>query len=78
MMEDFDLDFRYIAMKQNLTVLVGHLTEALNDTPKKFKSQSERIGYHFSMLEPSVKLRLYKLYKIDFEMFGYRATEYLW
>ena len=76
-MEEFDSDFQYIAKKQNLTVLSGHLTEVLNDTPKNFSSQTERIKFHFSMLDSSVKLRLYNLYKIDFEMFGYCATDFL-
>ena len=69
-MEEFDSDIQYIAKKENLTVLLDHLTEALNDTPKNFRSQTERIKFYFSMLDSSVKLRLYNLYKIDFEMFG--------
>ena len=77
-MEEFDRDFQYIATKRNLTVLLGHLTEALNDSPKNFRSQAERIEHYFSMLDQSVKLRLYNLYDIDFEMFGYSATDFLW
>ena len=76
-MEEFDRDFHYIATKQNLTALSGRLSEAINDTPKNFKSQAERIEHYFSMLNRSDKMRLYNLYKIDFEMFGYGATEFL-
>lgn len=76
-MEEFDRDFQYIATKQNLTVLLHHLTEVVNDTPKNFRSQAERIKYYFSMLDQSVKLGLYNLYKIDFEMFSYSARDFL-
>ena len=45
---------------------------------KKFSNnQTERIAAHFSSLEVDVRLKLYELYKMDFEMFGYDATQYL-
>ena len=52
--------------------------DVINDTKDtRFASQSDRIAAHFSKLKKDVRLRLYELYKMDFEMFGYDATEYL-
>ena len=76
-MEEFDRDFQYIVWKQNLTVLQGQVTETINHTPKIYKSQEERIKLYFSMLMDDVKSRLYNLYKIDFEMFGYSTRDLL-
>ena len=76
-MEEFDRDFQYIIWKQNLTVLQGQVTEAVNNSPKNYRSQEERIKLYFSMLMDDVKSRLYNLYKIDFEMFGYSTRDLL-
>ena len=77
-MEEFDQDFQYIVRKQNLTLLLERAPEVINDTKDtRFASQSDRIAGHFSKLKKDVRLRLYELYKMDFEMFGYDATEYL-
>ena len=54
--------------------------QRVNQTPdsKKFRSnQTERIAAHFSLLERDIRLKLYDLYKMDFEMFGYDAAPYL-
>ena len=77
-MEEFDQDFQYIALKQNLTILLERELEVINDTKdSRFASQSDRIAAHFSKLKKDVRLRLYQLYQLDFEMFGYDASEYL-
>ena len=77
-MEEFDKDFQYIVRKKNLTRLLERVQEKGNGTKdRRFISQWEKIATHFSVLKKSVRLRLYELYKIDFEMFGYEASEFL-
>ena len=39
--------------------------------------QDEKIDYYFSMLKREVVRRLYEIYRVDFEMFGYDASKYL-
>ena len=79
-MEEFDSDVEYIARRLAITELLGHKNTRANQTPdsKMFQNnRTDRILSHFSLLEKDVKLRLYNLYRIDFEMFGYEATKYL-
>ena len=38
---------------------------------------SSQLAAHFSKLKKDVRLRMYELYKMDFEMFGYDASEFL-
>ena len=78
-MEEFDEDFRYIVSKQNVTPLLVKENVIANQTPKNgSESVAQKISKYFSMLEESVRLDLYHLYKIDFELFGYDASEFLW
>ena len=77
LMQEFDLDVEYIGRKMNITELLDHKDRRANETPKFASKTTEKIFSYFSMLEKHVKLRLYNLYKIDFEMFGYSATRYL-
>ena len=77
-MEEFDQEFKYIVRKQNLSVLLEGAPEVINDTKdKRFTSQADKIAAHFSKLKRDVRWRLYELYKMDFEMFGYDASEFL-
>ena len=79
-MEDFDADVEFIARKMTISQLLEHKDKRANQTPdsKRFSgNQTERIAAHFSLLERDVKLKLYKLYKMDFEMFGYEYAQYL-
>ena len=76
-METYDDDLMYIAEKMNLTAILAHAGERENMTPGSKQSQSRRIKEHFSLLEKEVRQRLYELYRIDFEMFGYDASSYL-
>ena len=76
-METFDEDFKYIAQKLNITTLISNANERKNLSPGSKKSQSERIDEHFSLLDKEVRQRLYQLYRIDFEMFGFDANSYL-
>ena len=78
-MEEFDEDFRYIVSKQNVTQLIENENVIANQTPKnEGESVTQKISKYFSMLEESVRSDLYDLYKIDFELFGYDASEFLW
>lgn len=79
-MEEFNEDVEFIGRKMNISELLDHKGTKGNQTPDSIKSgnnQTERITTHFSLLERDVRLKLYDLYKMDFEMLGYDATEYL-
>lgn len=77
-MEEFNEDFRYIVGKGNLTQLPLKEPVKANQTPKnESETVAQKISKYFSMLEKNVKLDLYDLYKIDFELFGYDASEFL-
>ena len=60
----------YIAIKQNLTTLIPDLTMTTNQNKDK-KSSKERIEFYMSKLNDDQKQKLYELYKLDFELFGY-------
>ena len=77
-METYDEDFAYIAQKLNLTSLLNNAERRKNQTPESDQTQSERIKKSFSLLDKDVRQRLYQLYRIDFEMFGFDASSYLW
>ena len=79
-MEEFDEDFRYIISKQNVTLLLDKENVSVNlnlQSKNGSESAAQKISKYFSMLEESVRLDLYNLYKIDFELFGYDASEFL-
>ena len=60
----------YIAMKQNLTTLLPELSKT-NQKTKRTKSSPDRIDFYMSQLSANLKRKLYELYKLDFELFGY-------
>ena len=79
-MEEFDHDIDYIAKKMNITELLNQKDRRENYSARSGNliiKTTERIFSYFLLLEKDVKLRLYNLYKMDFEMFGYNATRYL-
>ena len=76
-MEDFDNDFDYIVEKMNLTKLKGQTEYVANPSKDSDMSQEKRIASYFSMLTDDTKKRLYELYKVDFEMFGYDGRRHL-
>ena len=79
-MEEFDHDIDYIAKKMNITELLNQKDRRENYSARSGNlniKTTERIFSYFLLLEKDVKLRLYNLYKMDFEMFGYDATSYL-
>ena len=76
--EDFEDSLRYIAIKRNLPELVRNLHQASNQTPPGEKlNQRARILKYFSMLNIGTRRRLYEIYKVDFEMFGYDYKSFL-
>ena len=76
-MEDFDNDFQYIVRRMNLTALEGETKYVANPSQDSSRSQELRIRSYFSLLSNDTKRRLYELYEVDFEMFGYDGSKYL-
>ena len=76
-METYSTDFRYIAQKLNITTLLSRAKERHNQTPGSKQSQSERIKKYFALLDKETRQRLYQVYRIDFEMFGFDVDSYL-
>ena len=76
-MEDFDDDVEYIIRRMNLTALKGQAKYVDNPSPNHGRTRESRIASYFAKLSDDVKKRLYELYKVDFEMFGYDGRKYL-
>ena len=76
-METYDDDFTLIAQKLNNTKLLSQAKARRNKTPGNKTSQSKRIKEYFSLLDKEVRQKLYQLYRIDFELFGFDASSYL-
>ena len=76
-LEEYGEDMLYIAMKQNLTSLMKDLTKVKNKTQRKKESSSLRILDYMSQIPRDAKEKLFKLYKIDLEMFDYEYTQFL-
>ena len=76
-LEEYGEDMLYIAMKQNLTSLMKDLTKVKNKTQRKMESSSLRILDYMSQIPRDAKEKLFKLYKIDLEMFDYEYTLFL-
>ena len=83
-METFDEDLKYIVLKlglqdilpiKNITTLRKNRSDR-----KKYKNVKDRTKKsleYFAELEKSQIKELYNIYQIDFEMFGYDASDYL-
>ena len=69
-LEDSLHDTMYIAIKQNLTTLLPELAKA-NRKAKGKKSFIDRIEHYMSQLDTELRRKLYELYKLDFDLFGY-------
>ena len=69
-LEDFWDDTIYIAIKQNLTKILPELTKVNRKTWQK-RSSTDRIELHMSQLDIEQRRKLYELYELDFELFGY-------
>ena len=75
-METFNEDIKYIMDTAGASkVIWGDDIEMLqkNSSPK---NSSTTLNY-FSQLPKDLKKKLYELFEIDFELFGYSADEYL-
>ena len=71
-LEDSLDDIMYIGTKQNLTTFLPELTKTNHKSKNKGeKSSLERIEHYMSQLTTQQRRTLYKLYKLDFELFGY-------
>ena len=58
----------YIAVKQNLTSLLPEL----NKINRKSKiATNNRVDFYMSQLSDQHKEKLFDLYKLDFDLFGY-------
>ncbi len=79
-MEEFGKDFDYIVAKKNLTELRGvDANSAFNQSTQKKaeETQDEKIARYFAQLSRKVRAALFRLYRIDFEMFGYDGLKYV-
>ena len=67
-LEDYSDDIMYIAVKQNLTSLLPEL----NKINRKSKiATNNRVDFYMSQLSDQHKEKLFDLYKLDFDLFGY-------
>ena len=53
------------------------LTKATHTTSKKNQLTDMKILEYMSKVPQKIKEKLFELYKIDFEMFGYEYTQFL-
>ena len=60
----------YIAVKQNLTFLLPEL-DKINRKSKTKIATNNRIDFYMSQLSDQHKEKLFDLYKLDFDLFGY-------
>ena len=65
----------YIAMKQNLTTLLPELIKKNRKTKRIQESSQDRIQHYMSQLNITLKRKLYELYQLDFELFGYEPAD---
>ena len=68
-LEDYLDDMMYIAIKLNITTLMTELAKP--NRKSKFKDNLNRIEDHLSKLTLMQRKKLFQLYKLDFELFGY-------
>ena len=60
----------YIAVKQNLTSLLPELTKINRESKTKIAT-NDRVDFYMSQLSDQHKEKLFDLYKLDFDLFGY-------
>ena len=60
----------YIAVKQNLTYLLSELSK-VNRQGKGKIATDNRVDFYMSQLGDHHKEKLFELYKLDFDLFGY-------
>ena len=86
--EHFEAGIEYIAQVTNLTNILPNKKSKYQLHPsggKRYslpiniseKHKKEKVNKYFSQLNTEQLERLFSMYKIDFEMFGYDVKEYL-
>ncbi len=83
-LESFDEDFRLIvrdagledALSMGSDVRLNELTKKDRDQEGR-KKEHERTVRYLQQLDFVRRARIYELYRMDFEMFGYSANDYL-
>ena len=65
----------YIAMKANISSLLPQLIKTTHTA--KGKKGEDRVEHYMSQLSTEHRRKLYNLYKLDFELFGYDPGEAL-
>ena len=73
-LEDFEDDVMYIATKHNLTSLLPELMKSSRKSRERQISLNRAENY-MAQLSISSKRRLFELYKLDFELFGYDPAD---
>jgi len=76
--ETFNEDFKYIILKlglQNILKIEEIETWKNNKSDYK-KDKKKEISKYFSQLTKAKFEELWKIYRLDFEMFGYNVTNY--
>ncbi len=71
--ETFAEDVKYIALTGGLEDV--HLEKDFNITDNSMVSNSARTKTYFDQVSEEEKQKLYEMYKIDFEMFGYSPDQ---
>ena len=69
-LEDFSDDVLYIALKQNLTSLLPELSKTHRKS-KGMSSSDNKVEHYMSQLSDHHRKKLFELYKLDFDLFGY-------
>ena len=73
-LETFSQDTAFLIEAANLTGILN-VQDKFNEI--KSPTQVGKTEDYFAQLPSNVVLRLYEMYKVDFEMFGYSAEGYL-
>ena len=74
--ETFAEDLRYIAKLANIQDILTDERIGFSRNTNGFTRDEKTLKY-FKMLSSTQIRDLYKLYRLDFELFGYSAKEYL-
>ena len=78
-METFEEDQLFLAETTGITAALGGPEAIYSKRLNTFQEHDpgERTRKYFKELSAKQKQKLWKLYKLDFELFGYKAKPYL-
>ena len=85
-LENYEGDFLHLVNTRNLTKLSDdakvrkqqkRLSKNYDANNGTQHTQEERINGYFNALRKDIKEKLYELYKLDFDMFGYDVNKFL-